>query len=322
MNVRKRDTQAPVAVRFEPPVGLRPGQLGTLIDERADPRDITATIVDMAVRGYIRIDPVDQVIGHAPKDYRLVKMREADPGLIPYEMTLFTALFDGRDAVALADLKTTFASTMSKAQSQLYADVTQLGWFRKNPFHARSMWYVAGFGITISALVIMFILAGSTSLALIPLALVAVGVATIFTARYAPARTAAGTAVLHQARGFEHYLTVADANQLRYEEGHDIFSRYLPFAIAFGVADKWAATFAQLAREGANLPDPTWYGASFAYGTFWGHSANFGTQMAQFTSLADAAISAPTPGSSGGSGFSGGGGSSGGGGGGGGGGGW
>src|SRR5690606_13688055 len=110
----------------------------------------------------------------------------------------------------------------------------------------------------------------------------------------------------------------------KFEEGHDIFSRYLPFAIAFGVADKWAKKFEDLAKQGASLPEPTWYGASFAYGTFWAHSAGFGSQMAQFTSLADAAISAPTPSSSGGSGFSGGGGGgfSGGGGGGGGGGGW
>ena len=52
--VMKRNYKAPVAVRFDPPVGMRPGQLGTLIDEKADPRDVTATLVDLAVRGYLQ----------------------------------------------------------------------------------------------------------------------------------------------------------------------------------------------------------------------------------------------------------------------------
>lgn len=319
-----RDKFAPLAVQFEPPAGLRPGQLGTLIDERADPRDVTATIVDLAVRGYLRIDPVGQSEGKEPKDYTLVKLRQADPGLVPYEMTIFTALFAGRDSVKLKTLKTTFSGTMASAQSQLYADVTKRGWFRRNPQYARATWYGVGFAITLGGFILMFFLAAATSLALFALAIMGVGIAILFVARHAPGRTPEGTAILKQTQGFEHFIATADANQLRYEEGHDIFSRYLPFAIAFGLADKWAAKFAELARQGANLPDPTWYGSSFSYGTFWGHASNFGNDMARFTSLADSAISAPAPGSSGGSGFSssGGGGFSGGGGGGGGGGGW
>ena len=45
-------------VEFEPPDKLRPGQVGTLWDEVANPLDVTATIVDLAVRGYLRIDEI------------------------------------------------------------------------------------------------------------------------------------------------------------------------------------------------------------------------------------------------------------------------
>src|SRR5450830_265132 len=51
MSVGFRDKRAPIAVQFQPPAGFRAGQLGTLVDEKADPRDVTATIVDLAVRG-------------------------------------------------------------------------------------------------------------------------------------------------------------------------------------------------------------------------------------------------------------------------------
>jgi uncharacterized protein (TIGR04222 family) len=325
--VERRDYDAPVAVRFEPPQYMRPGQIGTLVDEKADPRDVTATIVDLAVRGYMRIDYVGETGSFLAKtpDYRLVKLRDPDPAMIPYEMSLFDAIFELRDEVTLSQLKTTFAADMAKVQSQLYQNVVDLGWFRKNPSTVRASWMFAGIAIVGFGIFATVLLANTTSIALVGLPFIVLGVVTIFTAKNAPARTAAGTAVLVEAQGFERYLTTAEANQLKFEEGQDIFSKYLPFAIAFGVAHKWAKKFEELAAQGVKLPEPTWLGSGYATGAFWAHSTGFGESLSQFASLADSAISAPTPGSSGGSGFSsggGGGGFSGGGGGGGGGGGW
>ena len=45
----------PIAVEFQPPDQIRPAQMGLLLDERADTLDVTATIVDLAVRGYLTI---------------------------------------------------------------------------------------------------------------------------------------------------------------------------------------------------------------------------------------------------------------------------
>ncbi len=319
----RRDYKAPVAVQFEPPPGMRPGQIGTLTDEKADPRDVTATLVDLAVRGYLRIDDLgEQKTGLFSKerDYQLVQLRPSDAALFPYEAMLLDALFTGRTEVAMSDLKTTFATSMQSVQKQLYRNVTSLGWFRGNPQSARGAWATAGLGLLLAGVLGTIWLAQGTRLALLPLPLILLGAITLATTRNAPARTAKGTAALQQARGFELYISKAEANQLRFEEGEDLFSKYLPYAIAFGVADKWAKKFEELARQGKTLAEPTWYGG-YAYGTFWLYSAGLGARMDNFASLADTAMSAPTPGSSGGSGF-GGGGSSGGGGGGGGGGGW
>ncbi len=319
----RRDYKAPVAVQFEPPPGMRPGQIGTLTDEKADPRDVTATLVDLAVRGYLRIDDLGEKksgLFSKERDYQLVQLRQSDAGLFPYEAMLLDALFTGRTEVAMSDLKTTFASSMSFVQKQLYRNVTSLGWFRGNPQTARGSWAAAGLGLLIAGVMGTIWLAQGTRLALLPIPLILLGAITLATTRNAPARTAKGTAALQQARGFELYISKAEANQLRFEEGEDLFSKYLPYAIAFGVADKWAEKFEELARQGRSLAEPTWYGG-YAYGTFWVYSAGLGSRMNNFASLADTAMSAPTPGSSGGSGF-GGGGMSGGGGGGGGGGGW
>jgi len=143
-------------------------------------------------------------------------------------------------------------------------------------------------------------------LALVGLAMLLVGVLVLVLSGAAPARTADGTAVLAQTLGFRRYLATAEAEQIRFEEGQDLFSRYLPYAIVFGLADRWARVFADLAAQGRVLDEPSWYVGAYspaAHG-FW--AAGFVGAIDRFESVATAAITAPTPGSSGGSGFSGG----------------
>ena len=325
-----RDKRAPIAVQFQPPAGFRAGQLGTLVDEKADPRDVTATIVDLAVRGYLRIEQT-QAAGSwgTPADFRMLKLREADADLLPYEAKLFSDLFAARQEVSLSDLRTTFAASMALVQNELYADVTQRGWFRGNPKTVRAGWLGAAFALVAAGVLLTVILVNlGLGGAILGIPLIIIGAAVMFMAQYAPARTADGTAVLAQSRGFELYLRTAEANQIKFEEGEDLFSRYLPYAIVFGVAERWAGIFAQLAAQGQRLAEPTWYtgiGYGYGYGAFWAGAGSFGSSLSEFAHIADAAIAAPTPGSSGGSGFGGGfggGGFSGGGGGGGGGGGW
>jgi uncharacterized membrane protein len=113
--------------------------------------------------------------------------------------------------------------------------------------------------------------------------------------------------VLAQAKGFRLYLETAEANQLRFEEGEDLFSRYLPYAVAFGLTERWAALFAQLAAQGRALAEPTWYIGPYYGVPFWAMAGTLGNDLSSFTSAADSALTAPAPGASGGSGFSGGG---------------
>src|SRR5205807_10279082 len=82
-----------VPVEFEPPDKLRPGELGTLVDAAANPLDVTATIVDLAVRGYLRIEEIPKHGWMGKADWTLVQTREPDDKLLPYERTLFNGIF-------------------------------------------------------------------------------------------------------------------------------------------------------------------------------------------------------------------------------------
>jgi predicted membrane protein DUF2207 len=305
----------PVAVQFQPPAGLLPGQLGTLLDEQANVVDVTATIVDLAVRGHLRI--VELPHGHwfSSRDWQLEKLTGGSGTLTGYESLLYDGLFHDGDQVRLSSLKKTFAGRMASVQQALYMDVVEAGWFRGRPDKVRGGYRVLGLFLAVGGGWLTFVLGKHLHWAPVGIAVSVVGVVLVALSGRMAARTARGSAVLAQAKGFRTYLATAEADQLRFEEGQDIFSRYLPFAVVFGVTDHWVQVFAPLAAAGRVAP-AAWY-----VGPSGWDPTHFGDSFDGFASSAASTLAAATPSSSGGSGF-GGGGSSGGGGGGGGGGSW
>ena len=186
---------------------------------------------------------------------------------------------------------------------------------RGRPDSVRGRWKAAGLAVAVGGGWSTYLLWTHLHWAPVGIALTVVGVAMVLLSQRMPARTARGAALLVQAKGFRTYLHTAEAGQLRFEEGADIFSRYLPYAVVFGDTERWVRVFGPLAAAAGAGTATYWYvGPS---GWDMGH---FGDSITGFSSAAASSIAATTPSSSGGSGFSGG--SSGGGGGGGGGGSW
>jgi uncharacterized membrane protein len=191
--------------------------------------------------------------------------------------------------------------------------VTARGWFRKVPSATATSSF--GFGAIAFAVFGAFALGAWVLWLLVPLLPIIITVAVIRFKLRRGQRTAEGRAVCDQIEGFRKYLATAEADQLRFEEGEDIFSKYLPWAIIFELADRWAKVCQDLVAMG-RLPDatPYWYVGNYQISSF-----NTGFLTGSLTSAATPAPSASSSGSGfgGGSSFSGGGFSGGGGGGGG-----
>jgi hypothetical protein len=112
---RGRDPKRlPVSVQYEPPPGLVPAEVGTLIDESADMRDITASMVDLAVRGFLRIEEVEnsRLLGLIKeKDYVFHRVKSPTDwsGLTEHEHVVLQGIFEGSaETVKLSDLKNEF----------------------------------------------------------------------------------------------------------------------------------------------------------------------------------------------------------------------
>jgi hypothetical protein len=302
-------------VEFAPPDNLRPGQIGTLIDETAHPLDVTATIVDLAVRGYMRIEEIEKEGLFGKADWRMVKLKEAGPELLLYEAMLFDDLFDGGNEVLLSGLKNTFASEMRKVQNALYDDALKQGWFGSRPDKVRGKWIGVGVGILLLGLAVTAAAAAVSTFGLLGVPVVVAGILLLVLSNKMPSRTAVGTGVLRRTLGFRRFIEESEKERARFAERAHLFTEYLPYAIVFGATEKWAKAFAGLDGQ---LPDTGgWYVGSRP-GFF--HAAAFSSSMDNFSTSSVGTLTS-TPGSSGSSGM-GGGGFSGGGGGGGGGGSW
>src|SRR5438046_4113486 len=73
-----------------------------------------------------------------------------------------------------------------------------------------------------------------------------------------PARTAAGTQALEGVLGFEEFLARVESDRIaRVEKTPEMFEKFLPFAMALGVEQKWARAF-----EGICQKPPDWYRGS------------------------------------------------------------
>ena len=288
-------------VEFRPPDNLRPGQLGVLVDERVDPVDISATIVDLAVRGHLRITEIEEKgLFRTKKDWQLDRLASEDP-LLPFEQRLLTGLFSDGEQVKIKELKGTFATHYKAAQSLLYQDAKDQGWFTSRPDHTRTVWLVLGIvGLLFGGGAFVVAMAFTTwAVAVLPLVFLAILL--IILHRWMPHRTGKGSRALDKTLGFRDFIVNAEAGRAEYAENQNLFIPYLPYAVVFGAVEKWAGTFAALNTEPASMGVGLWYVGAYP-GSF--DVGGFSDGLSDFSSAVGSTL--PTaPASSGGSGFGG-----------------
>src|SRR5437660_435283 len=240
----------PVVVEFEPPQKLRPAELGLILDESADTKDVTATIVDLAVRGFLTISEVQ-----GKRDWLLTRKSAEVAGMLPYEMTLFNGLFANRQQVKISELKGTFQSTLRAAEGEVYADAMSHKFFRARPDLVRLATVGVAILIALAGAGLTFLLGITFGGGLIGLAVVLVGVVLIVMHRAMASRTAAGREVMQKTLGFRLYMTTAEKYRQQFAEKAEIFTQLLPYAIVFGCVDRWSKAFEGIDTSAGN----SWY---------------------------------------------------------------
>lgn len=247
-------------VAFAPPSGIRPGQMGTLVDERADIIDVSSTVIDLAVRNYLFIEELPHG-SYGRTDWLL--RRRNDPGdeLLAYEREVFDALFAAADEVKVSRLDDDLRERLPGIQALMYDDMVDQGWFDERPDSVRGRWTTAGWVLIAAGAVLTVVLALVSTFGLVGLAVLLAGVALAAAGQLAPARTSRGGRVLGELRSFRAYLESADVSGIPQQRREELISRFYPYALVFGLGERWADALAAV-DDDAEPDEPIyWYGA-------------------------------------------------------------
>jgi uncharacterized membrane protein len=279
------------------------------VDDNAAMRDITATIVDLAVRGYLTIEEKekDHLLGlYSNKEYvfHMKKKPVEWAGLKAHELTLLAGIFsNGATAdVELSTLQNEFYKNLPGIKNSIFDALMEHGYFQHRPDYVRSGFVVGGVAVGVVLFALGTSLSQKMGMAPAPFLIAAFLSAVIIIGFgwFMPARTAEGAKALAGVLGFEDFLTHVEADRMdRISQTPETFEKFLPFAMALGVEKKWVGAFKNIYTQ-----PPSWYQGGYSGGAFY--PIMFVNSLDNMTMRAGS-VMASAPRSSGGSGFGGGG---------------
>jgi hypothetical protein len=244
---------------------IRPGQIGTVVDERVDPIDITASLLDLAVRGHVLITELPTPNKYARTDWRLTRTpldQVPDDDLRPFERVLLDAIAQPGESVLVSELAPRVGGSVGDVQSALYDEMVQNGWFQRRPDATRTTWTRAALAGLIAAVAITVVLAIFTEFALVGVALIILALGLMFIGQEMPARTLQGSALLAGLGALRSDLLSNPTDQMPRGRELSELSEVLPYAVVLGGAERWLDAI--VAADPDDLPDPntlSWYHA-------------------------------------------------------------
>lgn len=302
---------------FSEPGGLTPMEMGAFLrngDVQAS--FISAEIVSLAVKGIIKIEEIPKkgVFGSADTKLTIIADEAKRSKLNAEDSLLLNSLFgqikDGEELL-ISSLKNSFYKKLPAIKSAVKDKQIGAGLFSKKGFALRdgmiAIGAVAGMGafwlFSVSSMLGGVILLSA-------LFVVIFGV-------FMPKRTPEGAELLWKVRGFEMYMKKAEKYRQEFNEKENIFERFLPYAMVFGIVGLWTKKMKEIyGEEYFNNYHPIWYVGALNMNDGVFDAEGFASQLSAISSsMSSTMSSSPSSSGSGGGGFSGGGGGGGGGGG-------
>lgn len=286
---------------FGPPGDLSPGEVGTLIDERVHPQDITAIIIDLAVRGYIKIkESKPKGLIKKKSEFTFTLLKKDTKDLVAFENSVIDMLFgkERKTTSNLDKLPKNAYKYLKDVQDNLYEHLVNKGYYEKNPEKVRTKYLIIG----IIVIAVGSFLGGMFAFLINPVSLIfssiTSGLIIVAFSFFMPSRTGRGRRALEEAAGLKEYLRVGAWRQKKFEQ-YNFFEKVLPYTIAFGMTQKFIKAFKE-----ADIKNLEWYETSRSINVI-----HFSNSINSITPSVKSGVAATVPksASSGGSGFSGGG---------------
>ena len=294
---------------YSPINGLTPAEIGTIIDEKVDTKDIVAEIVELARLKFLTIKKVENkgFLGIKSTDYQLIKSQKTTEKLNKFQATLLSKIFETQDDVKISTLKNHFYKHLPDLKEKLYNQLEIKKLTDGNIDSIRSKWIIINSLYASLFVFIIFPVFIFKTSNFGPLFVLLIGlIPSLVFANKMPRKTAYGYSLHRQAVGLKYYLSHGKWRE-EIMEKNLFLEEMLPLAITLGVVSKLAKDMKVLGIE------PPSYMQGMVMSSFVNDLNSFNTSMA--SNLTSSPGSSSYSGSSGFSGGGGGGGFGGGGGG-------
>jgi len=298
-----RDVAAPSldVVRYEPPPDLRPMEAAFLMHEGTAASDISATIVDMAIRGKLVITEQEggTILKH--KEFGFERKPSVLDDLAPFEVAIMDGLFETSNSVTEDDLHEKFYTHISGIESNLKEQVLSKELFDGDPGAVKGHYHVIGLVLLLLLIPLFLSVAWFDPgyvYAFVP-GLAISGLSIMIVGHFMSRRTAKGSEALSYLKGFAEYMRTAEREEMKLMTAEN-FQANLPYAMVLGVAKEWAGKFQDIFTE-----PPDWY-RSYYPGAVFSTVYLTDSLTTMQTSMASTMTSSPSSSSGGGGGFGGG----------------
>jgi len=249
---------------YKPPEEISPGEAGILIDEKADLHDITATIIQLAVKGYLHIkkDVEKKFLWGKDINYVFIKKKEvgSKSSLLEYEKEVFNAIFDDstKKEVELKKLQKRFYKALPNIKKSFYQQAIDKDYFKENPDSVRGK-YIGGsifLNVFLFFPAAVFLTGIFESLLYLPF--VFVGILLFVLSFFMGKKTIHGVEMYEKVLGHKMFIETAEKDRLKTlfspKEYKDVFEKNLPYAMVYGIDGEWGKQF-----EGLYDGVPNWY---------------------------------------------------------------
>ena len=259
-----------VAAWFDPPKTdsgreLTAGEVGTITDKSADVRDVTAAIIQLAQKGFLRITE-SQKQGFLKKaEFIFTKLLdwESNSTLLDYEKKLLDAIFLSKDVVSTKDISSRvgFAGKISKVFNSMYDQLVEDKLFLDNPHKVK---------IKYGLLLMLSIFTFNIFLFIVSLLLLK-----------AIEKSDTGAHAIAVANSLKNFVTSQD-KQLEFQAKNQMFfEKLLPYAISLGIEKVWVDRFKDI-----DLKSPDWMETSNIGAFSYAHMiSSFNTSMSNAVTM-------------------------------------
>lgn len=228
---------------------------------------ISAGIITLATKGIITIEELKAGFLNG-KDYEFSKVggEEDIAKLDAAETKLLNSIFSQGDKIKLSSLTRTFSSARDNIRDEIIKILLEKDLFTKEGAAMQKKFVVAGFILSIFAVLIPFF---ATMFRLIPddsiffmlliFASFSSGFVIILLSQYMNKRTPSGAETAWHLNNLKMFMKTAEIDRQKFYEEQNMFEKFLPYAMIFGITGLWIKRMKDLyGEEYFNNYHPAW----------------------------------------------------------------